>query len=95
MFFRRDSTVGMWRIIFRPRGASVSFPRVIHFRQTEKVSNLFARYGTNQEPEGRAALECGFKTRRGAVELELSEEQTQHLRAKARPRAPKQCDRRQ
>jgi hypothetical protein len=86
LYFRRDSTVGMWRVTFRLRGAMVSLPRVIHFRQPEKVRDLFDRYATDRGADGRMILERGFRTRRGMVEVELGEEQMQCLRMKTRPR---------
>jgi hypothetical protein len=45
MEFKYDSTVKLWRVVFRPRGDSIPLPRVMHFGEAEKLRDLFRRLG--------------------------------------------------
>jgi hypothetical protein len=70
---------------FRPRGDSVPLPRVPHFGDAEKLHDLFQRFGTRRMAEDVAALEFALRSRGGAVELMLGEEQLRKLRAPQPP----------
>jgi hypothetical protein len=85
MEFRYDHTVKLWRVVFRPRGDSVPLPRVSHFGDTEKLRELFRRFGSRQLAEDHSALEFAINIKRGAVELTLGELQLRKLRTPRRP----------
>ena len=80
MEFRYDHTLRLWRVTFRPRGASVALPRVMHFGDAGKLRDLFQRFGSRRMSEDVAALEFAINSKRGAVELMLGESQLSKLR---------------
>lgn len=84
MQFAYDSTVKLWRVIFRPRGESVPVPRVMHFGDAEKLRDLCRRFGPRQLAEDHAALEFAINGKRGAVELLLGDAQLRELRKPGR-----------
>jgi hypothetical protein len=85
MEFRYDHTVKLWRVTFQPCGNSVPLPRVMHFGDSEKLRDLFRRFGSRQLAEDHGALEFAISTKRGAVELMLGETQLRELRKHKRP----------
>lgn len=84
MQFRYDRTAGFWRVKFRPRGASIALPRVLHFGNEDKLRDLFQRFGTRRMSEDMAALEFGIRTGRGNVGLKLGDEQLDKLKTPKR-----------
>lgn len=85
MQFRYDGTAGFWRVTFRPRGATIALPRVLHFGNEDKLRELFRRFGSQRMAEDVAALDYAINTGRGNIELMLGEEQLSKLRTAKRP----------
>lgn len=85
MQFRYDHTLGLWRVTFRPRGAMVALPRLLHFGDAEKLREIFRRFGARQMSEDHASLEFAIRMKRGAAELMLGDAQLSKLMVGKQP----------
>jgi len=65
MHFRYDHAFSLWRVTFRLRGETVALPRVLHFGDTEKLRDLFRRFGSRQVAQDHGALDFAINTKRG------------------------------
>ena len=64
-----------WYCQFLEPDLKTSLPRKLTFKDSEKVVEMYDRFGVDKKLEDRAALEYGINQGRGSVWLSLTPEQ--------------------
>jgi hypothetical protein len=69
-----------WYCQFLEPDLKTSLPRKLNFKGSDKVQEMYDRFGTEKELENRSALEYGIKQGRGSMWLSLTHEQYEKLK---------------
>ncbi len=66
---------GMWHVRFRAVAWARELPRVLHFRDSSKIRDLYLRFGASHLLEDVAAFDYAVQHGRGICDLDLGTEQ--------------------
>ncbi len=77
-----ESVAGMWHVRFRTVAWARELPRVLHFRHSSKIRDLYMRFGASHLSEDVCAFDYAVRQGKGIVDLDLGTEQLAVLKGR-------------
>lgn len=70
----------MWHVRFRTVAWARELPRVLHFRDSSKIRDLYMRFGASHLSEDVCAFDYAVRQGKGIVDVDLGTDQLQVLK---------------
>ena len=74
-----ELVAGMWHVHFRTVAWARELPRVLHFRDSSKIRDLYMRFGASHLSEDVCAFDYAIRRGKGICDLDLGTEQLRVL----------------